>query len=217
MYAHPDRLRAAVHALSARISLDLDVPDRRFEIEVVDVPYHASTTLSWPDAPVRIRVSAEVADADNAGILAHEVTHGLVPTVSVFLAEGFATWKGCDVAGDCGDLLFADADVDDAVRSVLAQGRYVSIREFAAETTASRRYFAPQHVHRFEVRCAHVCAASFVKWACTRAPELPRAIGRASCRAPIDELTRRLGDDLPALEARWLAALLGHPGGGPAA
>jgi hypothetical protein len=212
--AHPDRLSAAVRALSARISVELDVPDRRFEIELVDVPFYASTALSWPDAPVRIRVSPDVVDS---GVLAHEVTHGLVPTEAVFFAEGFATWKGCEAAGDCGDLLFADADVDDAVRSVLGEGRYVSIREFAAETTATRRVFAPQQVHRFETRCAHVCAASFVKWACQLAPGLPRSIAGAGCRAPLDELERRLGDDLPALEARWLASLLGHPGGGLAA
>lgn len=193
-----------VQTLSERISRALDVRNRRFTLERVDAPHVASTRLTWPPAPAAIRLSR---DCTRPSILGHELTHGLVPTRWVFFAEGFATWMGCEIAGDCSDFFFAEADVDEVIVQAHARGRYTSLQRFIAETTQHREFFAPEGLHRFHVRFAHLCAASFLRWFHRSHPGLPALVGAEGCEAPIAELTRLAGTDVATLEARWLASV----------
>src|SRR5262245_49292182 len=106
-------LTSLVEDLTQRIAVRLQVAPRPIWIDVVDEPNVSRARVSWPPSAARITMSSTCL---TPGRLGHEITHCLVPTTWVFFAEGFATWIGCDMAGDCADLCFGEHDIDDVIR-----------------------------------------------------------------------------------------------------
>ncbi len=196
--ADPD-LRALIAVLAQQVSARLHVPLRPLRVERAPGAYVACTTLTWPPDPGIVRLSHDVAAVP--GLLAHELTHALVPTSWLFFAEGLATWMGCEVTGSCADYSFVEGDPDQVVAHFRAE--LPPLAALMHESTRHAVLLAPESVHRLEVRLAHVLAASFLRWFCTRYPELPARVGVRSCMKPDHELERLAGHSLAELESKW--------------
>jgi hypothetical protein len=181
--------------------MTLGVNTRSIAVHVLERPYVSAADVTWPPEPGRIVISR---NRLTPSILAHEITHCLVPTQWLFFAEGFATWMGCEVAGNCADICFAETDVDYVVR---AHGSSGALDVLAFETIATCDAFAPDAFHRLNTRLAHASAASFLKWFCRLHPELPAWVASHACESPPAELERLSGLVLPDLERAWLKNL----------
>ena len=195
--ALPDLIRR----LTRQVCTALRVDARRIAVQVHAGTHVSQADVTWPPAPARIVISR---DRITPAILAHEITHCLVPTRRLFFAEGFATWMACETAGHCEDLCFAEADVDDVLRR---HGPPAALAALVTETLGQGGAFAPESFHRAGARLAYAGAASFLRWFCRRQPGLPSQVAQASCVDPVAQLVRLSGLALADLEHGWRSSL----------
>ncbi len=194
-------LSSRIRQLARQIGTTLRVEPRNIAVHLVDRPFIFTADVTWPPAGGRIVISRNQL---TPSILAHEITHCLVPTPWLFFAEGLATWMGCAVAGDCADLCFAELDLDDVVRTY---GPSDPLGTLTLETIATRDIFSPDSFHRLRARLAYASAASFLRWFCLLHPELPARVAVRKCKSPSAEFEALSGLTLPALEHAWQRSL----------
>ncbi|MEM6455209.1 MAG: hypothetical protein AAF772_08960 [Acidobacteriota bacterium] len=207
------RVKALSQPLIDKISKALGVPERPVRFRLTTNAFYARTTINWPPEPAIVTISEE--SLNDLPVLAHELTHCLVPTRSLLLAEGFATWIGCETRGDCSDFFFQESTVDDAMRAHL--DALAPIRELAAEFPGARRYFDVAESFRDDVRLAYLTAASFVKWCTVRHPALPAKTAQRENDDPVALLQDLSGQTLDQLERAWRASLVANAASQPSA
>jgi hypothetical protein len=195
--ALPDLIRR----LTRQVCTALRVDARGIAVQVHAGTHVSHADVTWPPAPARIVISR---DRITPAILAHEITHCLVPTRWLFFAEGFATWMGCETAGNCEDLCFAEADVEAVLRR---HGPSAALAGLVTETLGQADAFAPDSFHRAGARLAYASAASFLRWFCRRHPGLPAQVAQPSCVDPVAQLVRLSGRALADLERGWRCSL----------
>ncbi|RMB11964.1 hypothetical protein [Eilatimonas milleporae] len=204
------RIGGIVNPTMRAISTRLGVAARPVSLRIAGGAFYARTKINWPPDPAVITLSEE--SLNDRPVLAHELTHCLVPTRSLFLAEGFATLIGAEFRGDCSDFFFDCTDVDDAVRAYRPQ--LPPLREMAAETPDSRFYFDVARSHMLDVRLAYVAAASFVRWWMTQTPDLASRVADKDCAPAPVLMDTVFKQPVGKIEDRWLSSLARPAGAG---
>ena len=138
-------------------------------------------------------------------IVTHELAHCLIPSSSLFLAEGFAGWVGCTLSGTCEHLWFAQTRLDDVLRQHWSGTPAVD--ELLSELVGEGIYLAPERFATFHGRLAHAIAASFCGHWHLRFPVLARSIAAAPAADACDLLASATGRSVGDLICAWQAAL----------
>jgi hypothetical protein len=203
-----EQLSGWIAALQDEVAALLHVPTRPVRVCVVKGGRHvARTSMAFAPGVPEVTLST---DCFTRGVVAHELAHCLVPSRWLLVAEGLATWAGCTLAGECGDLLFGEPSLDEVVAHHW-RGQ-PSVDDLAGERVDSGHHLAPSRFHQLECRVAHAVAGSWTGYWLREAPGFPAALLRHH-DLPVAELVRRTtGLSLASLVERWRASL---PAGTP--
>jgi hypothetical protein len=198
-----ERLPGWIGALRDEVAALLHVPTRPIRVRVVQHGRHvARTRMAFASGVPEVTLSR---DCLTRSVVAHELAHCLVPSPWLLVAEGLATWVGCTLAGECGDLLFSEPSLDEVVAH--HWGGRPSVDDLAGERVDTGHHLAPSRFHHLECRVAHAVAGSWTGYWLRAAPWFPGAILRHH-DLPITELVRRTtGLSLASLVERWRASL----------
>lgn len=192
-------LQDAVAGVLSVVAGMLRIPPRPIRLRIAEGESFLAHAQVWPPHDPSIVTLSP--DCFRPSVLAHELTHCLVPTPWLFLAEGLATWVGCQVAGSCEDLLFAESSLEHVlVRHWQGNPPLADLWEEHLECPT---YFAPDRFFRMDARMAHVIAASFCGYWLQRIPSL--AADAAGTPAPPRALLATIcqGHSLNEMEQIW--------------
>lgn len=161
-----------VEALVPRVSAFLKVPPRPVRL-IIDhcEPWRSFTRQAWPPETPEVTLSS----GSGLDVVAHEIAHCLVPSRSLFAAEGLAVWTGVSFGNSARHLLF-DADGLLAIMRAY-RGQLSDPSGLLEETVAHCDRLAPERFASLEGRLALAAAGSFFAFTVPRYPDLPAEIG----------------------------------------
>jgi hypothetical protein len=198
--AHLDRdLASRVSALMDEVASLLHIAPRPIELVVHrDTSFLACTRQAWPPDLPRMFVSPDFVNAD---VLAHELAHCLVPSRSLFAAEGIATWVGCEIGANTRHLLFAEPTLDAVLRRYWTGAP--SVQDLATRRLGDE-LLGPDRFDYFEGRLARAVAGSFCGYWLQRCPALASAFAKRDAAPPSSLLPALAGCPFEQMAQAWL-------------
>jgi len=188
-----------LQSLIIEIASYLNVDEREVRLKLINSKeYVAHTTINWiPDTP-EITISANCL---NNGVLAHEITHALMPTKAIFFGEGFANMMHAYTDKNCNFLFFSEKTLDEVV--VKYYQRDFPFELLLDENYDNAKMFAIEKFYLMDNRLGYAVAGSFCNFLLLNYPLICREIVKRRNFIPSNFLEQFTNLKVKDLKQQW--------------